>query len=362
MKDLNKNLDKTSNIDNKTMFRSIASVLLISILATVGSNKYAMGKYNVDNIFNNKGLKISEEEAEQLFTILEEETGKDNLDNERDLVLLGAIDNPNLTDEEKETIFKLIDLIEEMPYIDKKMAYANLKELEVTYNNKIVNNNLGIYDYKGNKIIINLDFDEKDVLLHELIHSLFVNEDTYHIPKYFREGVTELLEDEYFSKEPYWESTSYPYEIAMVKILCDMVGSDTVLKAYATGDMKLIENELAIYMGKDKAKTYMKNVKDMFDYFETVNTTTMEYMSTFLEDTNEYFAKKYPFSNEAKESYEYNKELLIKLVYSDPGTEYGNYLQDYGYYIKPYFSKKLKEKDTKHYQKLFEGKLEIKSL
>ena len=75
-----------------------------------------------------------------------------------------------------------------------------------------------------------------------------------------------------------------------------------------------------------------------------------------------YFAKKYPFSNEAKESYEYNKELLIKLVYSDPGTEYGNYLQDYGYYIKPYFSKKLKEKDTKHYQKLFEGKLEIKSL
>ena len=338
------------------------STALITCLVTMGSIKFKLEKYDNSNIFNDKNLKISEMEADELFSVLEEETGRDNLDNERDLILMAAIENPNLTEAERETIFKLVDIIEEMPYIDKRMAYANLSKLDICYWYGLVDDSYGDYNYNANKINIYSDNKNNDVLLHELIHSLFLNMNTYNLPKYFREGVTELLEDEYFSDEPYWESSSYPYEIAMVKILCDMVGSDTVLKVYTTGDMNEIETELNKYMDSEETKTYLKTVEKLFNQYEKENSTSIDYMSDFLEYTNAFFAKKYFKTNKVYEAYEYNKELLINMKNDDPGMDYYYYLQDNGYYVKPYFSKKLKEKNKKYYQKDFEGLLTVNSL
>ncbi len=356
-------MKKTDKINLKSLSKIMIATAFVSYLIGDGSARFVLEKYNTKNIFNNKNLKVSEEEANKLYQLLEEESGNYNLEDERDLILTAAIENPNLTESEKKIIFNLVDLIEEVPYVNKRVAYANLKNLTINYCANVENNGLfGYYDYTNNEIIIYYDNENHDILMHELIHSIFINVDTNKLPKYFSEGVTELLEDEYFDKEPYWESTSYPYEITMVKILCDMVGSDLVLEAYTTGDMKLIEDGLAIHMTKEEAKSYLKNIKEMFEQYDEENTVSIEYMSNFLEDTNTYFNKRYFKSSEVYKSYEYNKELLINMKSNDPGMEYIHYLEENGYYAKPYFSKKLKEKDQKHYQKKIEGTITVENI
>lgn len=358
-------------IDTETLeeLKKIMAKILVAAFLISGSAKFALEKHYVKNIFSDKGLKITEEEANELLQMLEEESGNYNLDDEKDLVLCAVLENHNLTDTERKMVFKLVDLIEEMPYINKRMAYANLKKLFIKHHDESEDFYgraiLGQYSYFANRIDLYGKYanNSEDVLIHELIHSVFNNIDTGRLPMYFTEGVTELLEEEYFDEEPYWEDFCYPYEVTMIKILCDMVGSDLVLKAYATGDMKIIEDELAIYMGKDEAKLYLKNINKMFSqYFENGN-CSLECMSSFLENTNNYFSEKYLESNEVFDSYRYNRELLIGLKNTDPSCDgYLEYLNENGYYIKPYFSKKLKETDKKHYQKLFECNLTRSSL
>ena len=343
--------------------KTAISLTLLMALTYSGSNHYILQKYNTKNIFNNQKLKVTEEEADELFETLQKESGNYSLDDERDLILTAVIENPNLTDTEREVIFDLATLIEEMPSINKRMAYANLKKLDIKYHEYDSSaEHLGDYNYLENVINIYWDNENHDVLRHEILHSVFLNMNTYNLPTYFREGVTELLEDEYYSEEPYWENTSYPYEIAMVKILCDMVGSDVVLKAYCDGKMEIIEKELAIYLGKEEAKSYLDNIQKMFEQYEKENSVSIEYMSDFLETTNSFLVKKYPESNEVFDSYQYNKELLINMKNSNPGIDYVNYLIENGYYVKPYFSKELKEKDKKHYQKEIEGTITVESI
>ncbi|MBQ6497644.1 MAG: hypothetical protein IJI58_02890 [Bacilli bacterium] len=339
----------------KLISKIVIASALISYLMSKGTVKFTLEKYNVDNIYNNKNLKISEERADELFQLLEEESGNYNLDNERDLILTAAIENPNLSNVEKKVIYNLVDLIEEVPYIDKRVAYANLKELDILYDYENYNGtHLGDYVYNTNEIKIYYDTPNHDVLIHELIHSLFLNIYTNKLPYYFKEGVTELLQDEYFSDNPYFEESSYPYEIAMVKILCDMVGFDVVLKTYTTGDMSEIEKELNKYMVPEETKKYLENIEMMFDQFEEKDITDFDYMSNFLDYTKAFFEKKYLKSNKIYESYEYNKELIIKMVYGNSGNNYVEYLEENGYYVKPYFSKKLKEKDKEYHFEHFE--------
>ena len=343
----------------KDVSKLVIASSLISSLVTFGSVKFVLQKGYSDNIYNNNKIKITEEEMEELFELLEEESGQENINDERDLGLIAAIDNPNLTDSERNVIFKLIDLIEEMPYINKEAAYANLKNLEILHVSEDKDSTLGQYNYLNNKIYIYEKDPDNDILKHELIHSLFINEETISLPEYFREGVTELLVNEYFSDSPYWENTSYPYEIAMVKILCDMVGSDLILETYTTGNMKLIEEELSKWMGNKETKTYLKCINHMFSQFEDNKAADLDDMSYFLEYSNNYFSKKYPESNEVHNSYEYNKELIILMKNSSGYLDYAYYLTENGYYVKPYFSKELIEKDKKHLQKKFDKKTTI---
>ena len=218
-------------------FKSIRNFVLtgaaISILTSSGM-KLVLNRDYVPNIYNSKSLKVSEAEKDELFRLLEEESGLDNLNNERDLILTAAANNPNLAKKEKQIIYSLVDIIEDNPHINKKTAYANLKDLNIIYTTRdeeVSESTNGIYLPVDNKITIFTDDKDNTILKHELIHCIFTNTNSYSLPRYLSEGVTELLVDEYFTETPFVEEDCYPYEIAIVKVLCEMVGSDNVLEA-----------------------------------------------------------------------------------------------------------------------------------
>ena len=200
-------------------------------------------------------------------------------------------------------------------------------------------------------ISFNIEYDDKNynTLIHELIHCIFSNKKTASLPTYFKEGVTELLLSEYFTDNPYIETNSYPYEIAMVKILCEMVGSNTVLEAYTTGNMNLIQDKLTNHFEEHEDKNYLKNIELMFNEYAENGNVSFEKMSYFLECSNNYF--KNNFNNSDTFAYEYNKEMIILMIKEKPTVEYMLYVMENGYYVKPYFNKKLKEQDINHYQK-----------
>lgn len=333
----------------KTIRNIILTSAAVSIIANSGM-KIVLNRDYVHNIYNSKNLKVSELEKEELFKMLEEESGLENLDDDRDLILTAVIDNPNLTEEEKQIIYKLVDIIEDNPYINKKTAYANLKKLDIKHidRDKNVSDDInGAYLPINNEINIYVEDDDYTILLHEIIHCIFTNSSSYSLPRYLSEGTTELLVDEYFTETPFVEENYYPYEIAMVKILCEMVGPDVVLEAYSTGDMSIICNKLTEVMNEDSAKNYLDLLNKMFEDYNREGKIVLDDMSTFLATTNDYFkAKDGDVRNEA---YEYNKELLINLKNKYPTNDYVYYVIENGYYKKPYFSTKLKQKTKKYY-------------
>ena len=332
----------------KDFTKLVVTGTIVSMMINSGI-KFVLNKDYSYNIYNDKNLKITEEEQDELFKLLEEESGLSNLDNDRDLILTAVINNPNLTEYEKKTIYSLVDLIEDNPHINKRTAYANLRDLDIintTRSEDIDESTVGRYIGINNMIEIYENDIDKNILRHELIHSIFYNSHTFILPRYLNEGVTELLVDEYFEDNPFVEDTSYPYEIAMVKILCEMVGFDVVLETYSTGDMSIIYNKLTEIMDKESARKYLDLINKMFEDYNKDGKVVLDDMSTFLATTNAYFKVR---DGEIKnEAYEYNKELMINMKNNYSANAYINYVINNGYYKKPYFSSKLKE-DTKKY-------------
>ena len=337
----------------KERLKTIRNLALAGTIVTMITNAGIKMVLNRDygyNIYNDKNLKITEEEQDELVKILESESGRSNVDNERDLILTAVINNPNLDEYEKQTIYSLIDLIEDNPYINKKTAYANLRDLDIintTREEDIDENTVGRYLPANNTIEIYEEDVDQNILRHELIHCIFSNSHTFILPRYFNEGVTELLVDEYFTENPFVEDTSYPYEITMIKILCEMVGTDTVLETYSTGDMSIIYNKLTEIMDKESARDYLDLINKMFEDYIDEGKVSLDDMSSFLSMTNSYFSLK--DGNTFNEAYEYNKELIINMKNDLPENDYIFYVINNGYYKKAYFSSKLKEKTKKNY-------------
>lgn len=350
----------------KERFKNFTNLVITGTIVSMMINsgiRFVLNKDFSYNIYNDKNLKISEEEQDELFKLLETESGLTDLNNDSDLILTAAINNPNLIEYEKQTIYSLVDLIEDNPYINKKTAYANLRDLDIIYTNRsedIDESTVGRYVGINNTIeIYDNDIDD-NILRHELIHCIFYNSHTFVLPRYFSEGVTELLVDEYFTENPFVEDASYPYEIAIVKILCEMVGSDTILEAYSTGDMNIICNKLTEIMDKDSARKYLDLINKMFEDYNKTGKVILDDMSEFLATTNAYFKVRDGEMN--NEAYEYNKELIINMKNNYSDNDYINYVLNSGYYKKPYFSSKLKNEIKKYYleddsSKVFENTL-----
>ena len=304
-----------------------------------------------DNLFSKDGVSISEEEVNDICKVLESEFGID-LDEENDnSLLLNAIYcNDNLTDSEKDFCSQYIDLFNDNPYLDKERVYHSLLNLDIsnkrrpyTYDKNVE----GVYVDKYKSIGIFVDDKDNAVKAHELIHCICANDGS--LPKFFSEGMTELLANEYFSSNPFLELKNYPFEIYAVKMLCDIAGSDAVLRSYTTGDMIYVYESLSSQYGTyDQA---VKAVGILDKLFTFVNEDSDELGFSNDELTNDAFMyfngvaeNRYTDSTDFNSKcFYYNEIMLLNVIKSNYMDSLKEDLSEYGVFCKPYFSSKLKE-------------------
>ena len=239
---------------------------------------------------------------------------------DEDVSLLDAIEqNENVTREDKDLIDTLEQLIIEDEYLDINQAKRALRTIKINYN---VEKPIGVADStkarynEGTNIIDVYESSEtinKDLLRHEIVHSIYVNIFTKFLPDYFSEGMTELLINEYVSELHYDEKTTYPFEVIMVKILCEMVGSDNVRKTFAKGNMKTIENKVEDIAGTQRTKDFFKTIENIFKKYESgIKISDDEYnkMMNFLDS---YFTYTY---QEDKDEEKYERYLYYRGILS----------------------------------------------
>ena len=334
----------------KKFFKAIHYALIIAMLYSVGSRFYENSDLVIYAEYENNIERLDETEREMAYTELSEITGV-TISEESLLILTGAVENANLTEEEKEIVYGFTDLITDNPYLDKKEAYKSLRDVDIIYPDRgtsVPESTLGTYNYLEELIRIFEDNQNHDTTIHELIHCLYTNRKTAGLPNYFSEGMAELLSNEYFSASPFIEIGSYPFEIIMVKQLCEMVGSDNVLKAYSTGDMDIILDELSKTLSKEESEKFLTNVKLVFDdYKKNSCLTTKDYMNV-LDYIDKFYEEKTPTLElstseemEREKIYHYYRDILELMAKEDSAVQYYYYLIDNGIEVKPYFSKKL---------------------
>lgn len=308
-----------------------------------------------DNIYSGNDFCISSEEVSSIVNNLEDVLGINICEDSYDsYCLLNAIyENPNLSESEKEIFYKVISLVEDNPYIDKEHAYKSLLNVDVLYKRRpfgIENDIEGMYIHKYESIGIFEDDPDNRILIHEIIHCIFANVNTENLPDYFSEGVTELLANEYFSDKPFIELMNYPFDIAVVKMLCEVTSPDVVLEAYSTGNMNVIAEEIAKYTGDmDQAvkaldmvdytmRRFKGDLREDEEYIEDRNEIVKEFIPLFRAIIEHKFAPE----DHSRVSYFYNEILLANIFGEDPYNDYVDDLLEFGADQKVYFSSELK--------------------
>lgn len=320
-----------------------------------------------DNLFSNNDLIVSEVELNSIINNLEEELGIviDDEDTEEYALLNAVCENDNLADKEKDICYKTINLIKDNPYLDKEEAYRSLRNVDVSYKYRPFNYDktiTGVYLYQYESIGIFEKDEDFNTLFHEIIHCIYSNEKTKNLPQYFKEGMTELLTNEYFSETPFLEATSYPFEIAAVKMLCEVTSPDTVLKAFSCGDMDIIAEEMSwITRDIEEARSALNSLENIFlkaKDSDSVNKLYQELSTDALGVFRGIVNVKYAEGSLDRECYYYNEIVFSNLYYDfayngfrdnleEQGNCYKDYIQslyDFGIKEKAYFSSDLIEK------------------
>lgn len=282
---------------------------------------------------------------------LQDETGKNTTDEETLFILNGAYENDDLSNDEKALIYDFNELLDDNPYLEKENSYEKLKDVSFLYygdDENGLNGTMGKYLSDSNTI--KLYSNEKYVKTHEIMHCIFQkkpktnffgkqidNENA--LPLYFDEGMTELLNNEYFSDKPFLEDTSYPYEITAIKLVADMIGSNKILEAYTKRDMEIINESLYNELG---SHNFFYSLENIITKYESGSSVAKEDIDSLLKISNSYMKDKYGEDSQDYKAYEYNTKLLKLLSDEEPNKEYVNFIIENGSYTKPYFSSKLK--------------------
>lgn len=223
--------------------------------------------------FNNKFRRIKIEKS--LIIVLAKnyqlkELIKDNITFVKEISLFHEIENPN-------QIKEMLNQNEIMPLEDKALYLSldelyndnyqymnldNLKDLKVIYepNNNIDEPINGQYYPKEKEIKIydkeKLDKNNIHTNIHEYIHALSNKGLAYDNPDgvALTEGITELITSEYLAtinNEKY--TGSYQKQQVYAKMLCEIVGTDTVLNAFFKHDYNILIDELNKYTKNELA-------------------------------------------------------------------------------------------------------------
>jgi len=144
-----------------------------------------------------------------------------------------------------EVYLRLAPLMEQMSPSGRERAYSRMSTLKIKRGRRMTEFQEAYYSQAENTVIYCVKPDT-EMRAHEAIHVIYPMDS---LPKFMREGGVELLTLEYFADDPWNKGDTYPAEIAAVKTLCELVGPDTVLKAFEAGDITVLTAAMAEIRG-----------------------------------------------------------------------------------------------------------------
>lgn len=328
------------------------------------------------SLFSNREVIVSDECIDTAVSLLEEELGITISNNKEDYLLLNAIrENDNINEKDKKQLYQLIDFIKENDYLNRERVYETLLEVDIIRTEKKedvqkiivaeytpINNTIALYDQeeltKEEK-----KKNEQEVLAHEGIHAIIYTQSLRTIPRCLNEGMTDLLTNEYYTSHPFLNNR-YSYEIAFVKMLCEIIGEEKVLEAYTTDKPDILYKELSKYTAKSKTeieKSILIMDKALIEFYNN-----KEEKANAKEEQKEMELKPVSLTKERKETldffdkcienkieknigfdpaiYQYNKLLLSTVFLEYPIDNYYEIWENYSpFYSKAYFCEELKE-------------------
>lgn len=171
--------------------------------------------------------------------------------------------NPYLKEEDIKILMEMKDYCIDNEYLNLNELYHKLMTCRIFDYHTLNYEPSGHYDKNDNKIRIfdNLEKNEsmsrRSVILHEGIHmsGRFFN-------RFLNEGMTSLLEHEYYEYEAYFGTDDYFRERQCVRTLCYLVGSDIMLQAYSEQNQELLDDKLIeIYGSYEKVNSIYECMK-----------------------------------------------------------------------------------------------------
>lgn len=254
-----------------TLKRRLYLLMLVWNLSSIGSNIYLnSSKIKNDIVKDWNKFKITMETTkigfQRKFDDIENpfEDMKDvTEENKVDLLLSAFSNNKFLSEDDKEIAMGLEKLLRDNPYINYQELYDKYVEIAIIYTDLQFELGQATYNSTDN-IITDYSYTEElkkyedyhqTEMFHEFIH---VIGKLYEF-RVFNEGMTELLKIEY-GKEELEKYSVYWCERMATEILINLVGSDTVLKVFTTGDLTEMEEKLKAI--NPNPKTY----KDLLEF------------------------------------------------------------------------------------------------
>ncbi len=332
--------------------RIIAIFLAAGIIYNTASD--ALAKNVVPTITNILEIDPQDKMIEKVEDYFGEETEEEKNNRNLQKLLVAIINNEHLSKQEKEVIYSLKDLMSENEYLNTLIAKAALSTVKVEYDcplrSGLEENVLAAYFDIPHKIEVYgpKNYTRDEVLTHEFIHCIYTRTPLTSTPSYFIEGMTELLNNEYISNDHYAELNSYPFEIASVKILCELIGSDNVLKAYSKGNISIIKDNLERIGGTERTENFLTNLNSIFESYEAnkdINEEEFKQVITYL-DSYFIYLKDNENGLDQYNNYLYYRGIIQCMTREEPISDYLIYLAENGILNKPYFSEKLKEEET----------------
>lgn len=167
--------------------------------------------------------------------------------------------NDNLDEKEKRLIDNSWIFINDYyQYIDFTNVENVLEDFDILYSSDSSGGTAATWNNDKKVITIYGDTDileKSSSANHEFIHMLSTSDKDY--SNFLSEGVTSLICSEYdLTPDAYFR------QAVVVRMLCEIIGSDIVMESFLQSDFKLIEDEL-LKIDNDKEK-----IEELTNYFE----------------------------------------------------------------------------------------------
>ncbi len=359
--------NKKSSAKKNKDFAVLISIYGLTVLSELISLFFLAGRVFVkgnpykNDVFDARTLTLKEEEIESIQDTLKQ-FGVEVFDegDEADYILLNAIyENENLLEVDKKYLMRFYQMLVDNPYLDREYVYSMLSKLKIEYMNRPAD----VWEkvtgrFFKEKATAEIYDSLESTKAHEVTHAIY-SKNYEKLPQFFNEAVTTLQASEYdYGTSDFWDY-SYTFGAPFVKVLCEMVGADTVLKTYTLGDMDILYQEMAnLYGSPMEAAQFLDFFERIYTtYIDTQDAVSMEAEKKDMENLYANYAKAVLKRDEIKNTcnavfMDYNWNLfhfIFKDVESDscyeptPVEKYIKYIHEYGIARKAYFSSALKE-------------------